>query len=315
MTTPATQVGVILGTADLHVARNRRSGKAIDQRTDIWAFGCVLYECLTGRRVFHGETFGDVVASVVSGEPDWSALPPLPRRVHELLRRALTKDPQTRLRDMGEARVALELAQSETAEGDGTERRWPRSRRSPRRRRRRGARVGGGVGSVPALAPEDSGLVPDVRFEIVLPQGQNFGANYNRVVTISPDASTLAFIMSEGLWMRSLDRTEPRLVAGSEDARSPRSPTTADSSPSGTTVTSSAFRSMAVSRPSSRRCSNGRWGSTGPKTTTCMWAVPTAGFGERPPPAETSNRCSSSKRESMPTGPSSCLAASGSCSP
>ena len=114
-----TEEGLVMGTPT-YMSPEQARGKPVDRRTDIWAFGCVLYECLTGRRVFHGETFGDVVASVVSGEPDWSALPPLPRRVHELLRRALTKDPQTRLRDMGEARVALELARSEAAE-DGAE--------------------------------------------------------------------------------------------------------------------------------------------------------------------------------------------------
>jgi len=83
-------------------------GKPVDRRTDIWAFGCVLYEWLAGRRPFEGEALTDLLAAIVGDEADLSRLPRLPAHVRELLWRCLTKDPRARLRDIGEARVWLE---------------------------------------------------------------------------------------------------------------------------------------------------------------------------------------------------------------
>jgi eukaryotic-like serine/threonine-protein kinase len=107
-TSPAmTQIGVILGTA-AYMAPEQAKGKAVDKRADIWAFGCVLYEMLTGRRAFDGETITDVLAAIVTRDPDWAALPPgLPVADRQLLERCLTRDPRLRLRDIGEARVLL----------------------------------------------------------------------------------------------------------------------------------------------------------------------------------------------------------------
>ena len=83
-------------------------GRAVDKRADIWAFGVVLFEMLTGKRLFGGETVSDVLAAVLTREVDWTALPPgTPAGVHRLLRRCLDRDPRTRLRDIGEARVAV----------------------------------------------------------------------------------------------------------------------------------------------------------------------------------------------------------------
>jgi serine/threonine-protein kinase len=112
-TSPAvTQVGVILGTA-AYMAPEQARGKAIDRRADIWAFGCLLYEMLTARRPFAGDTVTDVLSAIVSAEPDWSALPPAVRpSVAGLLRRCLEKDPRKRLRDIGEARLVLEAPQT-----------------------------------------------------------------------------------------------------------------------------------------------------------------------------------------------------------
>ncbi|HEX2455648.1 MAG TPA: protein kinase [Vicinamibacterales bacterium] len=108
-TSPAvTQFGVILGTA-AYMAPEQARGKIIDRRVDIWAFGCVLYEMLTGSRPFAGETVTDVLSAIVSREPDWNALPAgVPASVARLLRRCLEKDPRKRLRDIGEARLVLE---------------------------------------------------------------------------------------------------------------------------------------------------------------------------------------------------------------
>jgi len=105
-----TREGVIMGTA-AYMSPEQARGRAIDRRADIWAFGCVLYEMLTGRRAFNGETMTDVLVAVVTGEPDWSLLPTFtPAAVRRLLRRCLQRDPRKRLRNLGDA--VLELGES-----------------------------------------------------------------------------------------------------------------------------------------------------------------------------------------------------------
>jgi tetratricopeptide (TPR) repeat protein len=105
-----TQPGVILGTAEFMSPEQAR-GKSVDKRTDIWSFGCVLYELLTGRRIFAGETASDVLAAILTAEPRWDALPrETPARIRDLLRRSLQKDPNRRLRDIGDARIEIDQA-------------------------------------------------------------------------------------------------------------------------------------------------------------------------------------------------------------
>jgi hypothetical protein len=107
ITSLGTVAGVILGTA-AYMSPEQARGKTVDKRADIWAFGCVLYEMLTGKLAFHGETISDTMAAVLTREPDWSALPPsVPPRVRELIERCLRKDPKERLRDIGDARIEL----------------------------------------------------------------------------------------------------------------------------------------------------------------------------------------------------------------
>ena len=108
LTHMATQAGIILGTA-AYMSPEQAKAKPVDRRTDIWAFGCVLYEMLTGKPAFDGETVTDVLAAVVRAEPDWSRLPAgTPSHLRVLLRRCLQKDPKQRLRDIGDARISLE---------------------------------------------------------------------------------------------------------------------------------------------------------------------------------------------------------------
>ena len=102
-----TQMGLILGTA-AYMAPEQAKGKAVDKRADIWAFGCVLYEMLSGRRPFAGSDVSETLASVLAREVDWSALPPTtPPRIVWLLRACLQKDPKHRLRDIGDAKMHL----------------------------------------------------------------------------------------------------------------------------------------------------------------------------------------------------------------
>ena len=120
MTAVGTNVGVILGTA-AYMSPEQARGKALDKRTDIWAFGCVLYELLAGRLAFKGETFSDTIATILEREPDWAALPPAtPATIRSLLRRCLEKDQKRRLRDIGDARHAIEdVATGEASIGAG----------------------------------------------------------------------------------------------------------------------------------------------------------------------------------------------------
>ena len=112
-----TQAGMILGTAS-YMSPEQAKAKPVDKRSDIWAFGCVLFEMLCGKQAFSGETLTDTLAAVVRAEPDWESLPPsTPDSIRRLLSRCLDKDQKHRLRDIGEARVAIE----ETLQGKANE--------------------------------------------------------------------------------------------------------------------------------------------------------------------------------------------------
>src|SRR5262249_31106074 len=94
-------------------------GKTLDTRTDIWSFGCVLFEMLGGRPAFGGETLSDTIAGILEREPDWSALPlGVPPRLRELTRRCLRKDVRRRLRDIGDARIELDEMASHPEDGE-----------------------------------------------------------------------------------------------------------------------------------------------------------------------------------------------------
>ncbi len=130
ITPPAmTQAGVILGTA-AYMSPEQARGKVVDKRTDIWAFGCVLYEMLTGRIAFPGETLSDTIVAVVERTPEWSVVPSdTPAVILKLLRRCLEKEARRRLRDIGDARYDLEEACNQPERDLVSERPRPRARR------------------------------------------------------------------------------------------------------------------------------------------------------------------------------------------
>src|SRR5439155_14653199 len=109
----------ILGTA-AYMSPEQARGKPVDRRTDIWSFGCVLYEALAGRHAFAGETISDTIANVLQHEPDWDAVPAAtPRNIQVLLRRCLQKDRDQRLHDIADARIEIDGTLRRSAEREG----------------------------------------------------------------------------------------------------------------------------------------------------------------------------------------------------
>jgi eukaryotic-like serine/threonine-protein kinase len=202
ITSPAmTQRGMILGTA-AYMAPEQARGRATDKRADIWAFGCVLYEMLTGRRAFGGEDVAETIGAVIHKEPDWDRIP---ARVRPLLQRCLEKDPKRRLRDIGDAMALLELAPHTASPGPVNARRqW----------------LAWGTAALflittVALSLIHFGEQPpatrQVRFQIPPPEKAGLGPYF----LLSPDGRSLAFAASDQtgriqLWVHSLDSGESR---------------------------------------------------------------------------------------------------------
>jgi eukaryotic-like serine/threonine-protein kinase len=223
ITTPAmTQAGIILGTA-AYMSPEQARGKPLDKRSDIWAFGCVLYEMLAGRRAFAGDEVSDVLASVLAREPDLAALPgTVPPSIRRLLRRCLQKDRYDRLHDIGDARIeirdALASADSEVTVVPGPS--------AHRRSRERLAWIGAITVLTLALAASLTlGRRPgstafEMRLDITTPPTTS-----PQSLAISPDGRTIAFVAtSEGqsrLWLRSLESGAARAVIGTEGAEAP----------------------------------------------------------------------------------------------
>jgi serine/threonine protein kinase len=229
----ATQMGIILGTA-AYMAPEQAKGKRVDRRADIWAFGCVLYEMLTGKKPFEGETISDILAAVIRAEPDWSLLPETtPPSMKRLIRRCLEKDAKQRLQAIGEARIAIEKLLA----GDLTEESIDRPEavgKKPRLRRALPWALAGLLAvalavaltlwKVGASAQESSPVlsyIPPPPHTTFLESG--FGAG---PVVVSPDGKQVAFSATDEkgvtlLWVRSLASNEARAIAGTESAGAP----------------------------------------------------------------------------------------------
>ena len=210
----ATQAGVLLGTA-AYMSPEQAKGKAVDRRADIWAFGCVLYEMLTGKVVFRGETVTDTLAAVIKEEPDWSQLPATtPIQVRVLLQRCLQKDLKQRLQAIGEARISLDGVLS-GAPLDSS----PVSLSAVAARRERLAWVVALVMTLLAVTASIVALVwrstsrppasPEVRLQIVTPTSSG------GEVLLSPDGRQIAYgsTSGPGLWLRPLDSEVAKLLA------------------------------------------------------------------------------------------------------
>ncbi|MCL1592985.1 MAG: serine/threonine-protein kinase [Actinomycetia bacterium] len=231
ITAAMTQAGMILGTA-AYMSPEQARGKRLDKRTDIWSFGIILYEMLTGTRLYEGETITDILTGILHLTPDLAKLPPsTPSGVRRLLARCLDKDPAHRLRDIGEVRIALspdslaepELDLAETVAG-----------REPSRRARLPwivaalATVGAAVLGWIAIEATSRPPAGEIRAAVLPPEGGRFfgyGSNAGSL-TLSPDGTKMTFtVPSEDsapqLYLRSLESEKAQLLAGTEGATFP----------------------------------------------------------------------------------------------
>jgi Tol biopolymer transport system component len=231
-----TEAGLIIGTA-AYMAPEQAKGKPVDRRADIWAFGCLLYEMLTGRKAFEGETVSDILAAVIRAVPDWTALPgDTPIAIRRLMRRCLAKDANERLRDIGDARLMIgEVLSGADLEGEvavagGL---MPPDGRASRLRRALpwGVAVAfillSGIMAFVSFR-QRSTPAPATRSFITAPDKVQFafGALATGAPLLSPDGTRLVFPAldasgKEALWVRPLDSLSAQRLQGTEGATFP----------------------------------------------------------------------------------------------
>ena len=206
ITAQMTEPGIILGTA-AYMSPEQVRGRTVDKRADIWAFGCVLFEMLTGRAAFPGKDTTEILAAVIRAEPEWSSLPKnLHGRLQELLERCLRKDLRDRYHDISDVRLDIQrvlsdpcglLMQSVSIVG-------------PRRKLRLGlswvaavAVLGGIAGGLAIWNMRRPAARQVIRFDYQLPEGQEFSKTLSPVLAISPDGKQIVFSTPQGLYLRS----------------------------------------------------------------------------------------------------------------
>ena len=226
LTSTGTIAGTLLGTA-AYMSPEQAKGKTVDRRADIWSFGVVLYELLTGRRLFEGETISETLAAVILKEIDFGGLPgDTPEAVRRLLHRCLERDPNSRLRDIGEARVRLEEALNAPADSTVVA---PAAEQS--------------AGWPPILpwtvavlalvalvwvwasGSEDAQPEPVMRFTMSLADDQPLDRTPIPVVAISPDGTKIAYVGKAGqervIYLRHAHQSEATMLKGTENASHP----------------------------------------------------------------------------------------------
>lgn len=227
-----TRPGVILGTA-AYMSPEQARGHAVDKRSDIWAFGCVLYECLTGDSMFRGETVTDSIGAILHKQPEWERLPAnTPPTVQLLLRRCLVKDRKRRLRDIGDVRIELESSLSDPSSPflglAKTE--------SPIHRKSSTQRLHGvanciasvAVGALITLAavwltrPRTAAPPSELQMRQLIPN--LVGAEFPPAAAppvVSPDGTRIVYYREESLWLLELSRLDPRALPKTDSAFHP----------------------------------------------------------------------------------------------
>ena len=209
-----TTVGMLLGTA-AYMAPEQARGRATDRRVDVWAFGCVLFEMLSGTHAFPGSDVTEVLATVLKSEPEWSALPSaVPPRVRAVLERCLQKDPKLRIRDIGDVRLALDGAFESMAAAPAQA-----AVSAPRRRALWPVAVVGvallAAGLTWLLARPVVEPVGAKRFSIVLPEGDRLPFASGTMVLVSPDGQTMVYRAARDamrLFVRRIDQFDAAIV-------------------------------------------------------------------------------------------------------
>jgi Tol biopolymer transport system component len=220
----ATRKGVILGTA-AYMSPEQATGKAVDRRTDIWAFGVVLYELLTGKPPFQGEDLTEILTAVLTGEPAHDALPAkTPAGIRNLLRRCLEKNLKRRVQHMGEARIVIQDALSGATPADPVA--------APPKGRERLAWAAACVLMLTTVtfaigfvlrAPKPS---PPMHLSAEIGADESLYTNYGASAILSPDGTRLAFVASGAdqkrrIYVRTLDALNATTLSGTENARNP----------------------------------------------------------------------------------------------
>ena len=220
---PITSPGIVLGTAR-YMSPEQVKGEDVDMRTDVWAFGCVLYEMLTARPVFAGRSLSEVVAAVLRDDPDWHALPATaPRNIGRLLRRCLRRDPRTRLQHIGDARFDL-LEPDDDAATDALS-----ASRSTTGQRARWVIAAVLIATLGALLfqrlPRPVASPRPARLSLELPARLRLANEFSGPYAIAPTGSSIVIAAADGaterLYVRELTDPALRVLAGTENAHQP----------------------------------------------------------------------------------------------
>ena len=230
-----TQAGMILGTA-AYMSPEQAKGRAADKRSDVWAFGCVLYEMLAGKRAFDGEDVTDIIAAVVRGEPDWNALPAdVPEQIRLLVKRCLEKDRRARIGDISVARFLMTetIAPGQSPEPTAQSLKPGAQSPEPKVQSRRlvwtsvGLLVGAaiaGVGGWAAMKLAPTRPAQPARFAIVPPAAQALAIQgQDRDIAISPDGSRIVYRAGSPpqLFVRAIEQLDATPISGTAGARAP----------------------------------------------------------------------------------------------
>ena len=223
LTAAATQMGMVIGTA-AYMAPEQASGKAVDKRADVWAFGVVLYEMLTGTRPFAGDDVSKTLADVIAIDPDWGTLPKdLPPVLSSFLRGCLEKNPKQRVHDVADVRLAMEgTFETISAASDAIA-----SNLQVWQRPIPAAIVALGIAAIASVTvwsltrPAPPPPEPVTRFPIPLAADQDFSFTNRRSVAISPDGSQVVYVANESLWLRPVDQLQAVQVPGTEGGSRP----------------------------------------------------------------------------------------------
>ena len=216
----ATQPGLVIGTA-AYMSPEQARGAQVDKRTDIWAFGCVLYEMLAARPAFGGATTSDTMVSVLEREPDWSAMSPrTPADVMSLVRRCLDKDVRHRLRDIGDSQRALSGI-GDVRQSTPVERLASTQRALPWIAVVAALAVAVGVWLLRPSSP--AGPIQTIHSQITIPDNGTIAAGFSNTLAVAPDGRKIAMVVEvnqkTGIWIKALEESTARFVPGSDGAQ------------------------------------------------------------------------------------------------